>query len=54
MPAVGSLAVAYAFGHIVAADNRREQIFIFVITSFGLFIVISGLADQLRRKHRKR
>ena len=52
--AVGSVAVAYLFSHIVAAGDRRVQIFFFVVTGFGLFIVLSGLIGQLPPKRRKR
>ena len=52
--AVGSITAAYVFSHIVAAGDRRVQLCFFVVAGFGLFIVVSGLADQLRRKRHER
>jgi hypothetical protein len=54
LSAVGSITAAYVFSHIVAAGDRRVQLFFFVLTGFGLFIVLLGLAGQLPRKRHKR
>jgi hypothetical protein len=48
--AVGSIAVGYAFSRIAAENDNRMGIFLFVVVSIGLFIVLSGLAGQVRRK----
>ena len=53
LSAVGSITAAYVFSHIVAAGDRRAQLFFFVLTGFGLFIVLLGLAGQLPRKRNK-
>src|ERR1700730_1783927 len=45
--ALGSIAVGFAFSYVVAADDRPPRIFVLVVTSLGLFTVISGLIAQL-------
>ena len=51
---VGAAMVGIAFGHMVAGNDHRMQIFFSATVGMGLFFVFSALATQLNRKRRKR
>ena len=51
---VGAAIVGIAFGHMVAGNDHRMQIFFSATVGMGLFFVFSALATQLNRKRRKR
>jgi hypothetical protein len=51
---IGAAIVGIAFGHVVAGNDPRMQIFFSATVGMGLFFVFSALATQLNRKRRKR
>jgi hypothetical protein len=45
--ALGATAAAYAFSSVVAPIGSSSQIFLFIITTAGLYLVLSGLLSQI-------
>ena len=51
---VAAAIVGIAFGHVVAGNDYRMQIFLSATVGVGLFIVFSGLATEVNRNRRSR
>ena len=54
MAVLGAAIVGIAFGHVVAGNDHRMQIFLSATVGMGLFFVFSALATEVNRKRRKR
>src|SRR5262249_44713008 len=52
--ALGAAVIGYAFGHMVAGNDRLMRFFFAVAVGIGLFLVFSAFAAQLNRRRRKR
>ena len=48
--ALGAMAAGYAFSSAIAATGSSFQLFLFITTSAGLYLVLSGLLSQIGSK----
>jgi hypothetical protein len=51
---IGAAIVGIAFGHVVAGNDYRIQIFLSTTVGAGLFIVFSGLATEVNGNRQSR
>jgi hypothetical protein len=51
---LGAAIIGIAFGHVVAGNDYRMQVFFSATVGMGLFIVFSGLATEVHRNRRRR
>jgi hypothetical protein len=54
LAALGATVIGYAFGHVVAENDRAMRFFFAAAVAMGLFFVFSALATHLNRRRRKR
>ena len=54
LAALGAAVIGYAFGHVVAGNDRAMRLFFAAAVAMGLFFVFSAFATQLIRRHRRR
>jgi hypothetical protein len=54
LAALGAGIIGYAFGHVVAENDRAMRLFFSAAVGIGLFFVFSAFATQLSRTRRRR
>jgi len=50
LAAFGAAIIGYAFGHVVAGNDRAMRLFFAAAVAMGLFLVFSAFAAQLSRR----